>query len=44
VDINAANENGDTALHYAAKWSYGMSESARSIVKTSQLVVQTDVS
>ena len=24
LDVNVANENGDTALHLAAKWSYGM--------------------
>lgn len=24
LDVNAANENGDTALHLSAKWSYGM--------------------
>ena len=24
LDVNLANENGDTALHLAAKWSYGM--------------------
>lgn len=23
IDINAANESGDTVLHLAAKWSYG---------------------
>lgn len=25
LDINAANDSGDTALHQAAKWSYGVS-------------------